>query len=114
MTSKAERQHDQEAAIATLREHLRPGDTVYTILRHVSASRMTRAIAPIVLRDRDGECEPWDATYFVARALDSKTDQRHGGVKMGGAGMDMGFALVYNLSAQLFNGDGYALNHRWL
>lgn len=35
----------------------------------------------------------------------SKIDPKHGGIKIGGCGMDMGFELVYRLSAKLY---GYA------
>ena len=40
-------------------------------------------------------------------------DSKREGVKVGGAGMDMGFHLVYNLAAVLFD-DGYALEHKWI
>ena len=35
---------ERDEAIANLREILKPGDTVYTILRHVSKSGMSRVI----------------------------------------------------------------------
>lgn len=41
------------------------------------------------------------------------SDHEHNGIKVEGAGMDMGFHLVYSLSQRLF-GDGYKLSHRWL
>ena len=39
---------------------------------------------------------------YVARAIDHPCERRQLAVKMGGCGMDMGFALVYNLSSVLF------------
>lgn len=132
------KQREQAEAIERLREWIKPGDTVYTILRHVSASGMTRAIS-VVIQDEDG---PHEVDGTVARAMGEKFDNRHGGIRIGGAGMDMGFHLVYGLSRTLFpdsfdcigegcpsndhsNGDrdytphrhsdgGYALRHRWL
>ena len=115
----------KEEAIKVLRDELRPGDTINTILRHVSRSGMSRSIS---LFNGDQ-----DITYFSALAMGDKIDQKNGGIKITGSGMDMGFALVYNLGWALFpegfkvegigrNGDdsgwdndgGYALKHRWL
>ncbi len=86
-----------------LRETLKPGDTVSTILRHVSRSGMLRAISVVVVGDDGDIC---DLDYQVARALGYKADELHGGIKMTGCGMDMGFALVYQLSHVLFP-DGF-------
>ena len=126
--------NQRDEAIAGLRERIKPGDTVQTILRHVSRSGMTRAISPVV----NGE----DISWLVARASDYRVNQKHGGLTVEGCGMDMGFDVVYNLSWVLFkegfdcigercpsnshsNGDrdytphhhkegGYALKQRWL
>lgn len=91
--TKAQRT-EQAAAIERLREWVKPGDTVYTILRHVSRSGMSRSISTVI----DGEEGPNDISYMVARALGNRMDRDRGGVIVGGAGMDMGFHLVYNLS----------------
>lgn len=109
-------------AIAELRTMLRPGDTVFTNLKHVSKSGMMRIIQPIIMQvdiDRlvkshdyqhapvrytnlsDGEINRRYIGWLVAKALEEPSDGDQG-VKMGGAGMDMGFALVYALSHKLF------------
>ena len=134
MRSKVER---QEAA-DKLRELVKPGDTVYTVLRHVSRSGMMRVIDPVLIRP-DG---PFSLAGWAAVLTDSPLDRDRWGVKMGGCGMDMGFSLVYEISHALFpegftcigdrcpsndhhNGDrnysphahkegGYALRHKWL
>ena len=93
---------EREEAIANLRQWLKPGDTITTVLRHASASGMTRSISLAI--PRDGEI--MDVSYWAGRALGDKIDQRHGGIKIGGSGMDMGFALVYNLSRVMF-ADGH-------
>lgn len=89
---------------------LKPGTTVYTILRHVSRSGMFRVIQLVVI---GAGGTPYQLGYNAALVLGSQYDRDREGVKVGGAGMDMGFHLVYNLSMVLF-GDGYALSQRWL
>lgn len=94
-----ERQQDKQAAQEKLRELLPPGSTCKTVLRHVSRSGMTRAISPVVGDE--------DVTYLVLRAMpDHRFNRTHGGITMGGCGMDMGFALVYSLSHALYP-DGF-------
>ena len=44
MTTTATRKAEQEEAIARLRNWIRPGDTLYTVLRHRAASGMSRSI----------------------------------------------------------------------
>lgn len=96
-------QADQAEAQAQLREWLHPGDTVSTILRHVSRSGMQRSISLIVSVDG----APFDVTYWAARAMGERIDQTNGGIKVGGAGMDMGFHIVYSLSHVLFAESGF-------
>lgn len=151
--SKSKSDADKQAAIARLRSVLNPGDTVYTILRHVSRSGMQREISCLAF-DRN---VLWDAEmsargytrqtrdkmvadkiaregimtidYEVSRAIGARIG-KHGGIVVGGTGMDMGFHLVYSLGRALWpdgtpgphgtrNGQpdsdgGYALNHVWL
>lgn len=97
-------QTEQAQAITTLREHLKPGDTVYTSVTHVARSGMSRSIRLFIIRDG----APWDISYFAARAMSDKIDQKNGGIRIGGCGMDMGFSLVYNLSRALFRDTGFA------
>jgi hypothetical protein len=75
---------------------LKPGDTVYTILRHVSRSGMMRHVSLYTIKDAG----PVYLDYSVACVLGNSLADR--GVKVGGCGMDVGFHLVYNLSAKLF------------
>lgn len=138
MSKASEKRAEQQQAADHLRTLFPPGSTVYTVLRHVSRSGMSRSIS-VLHQDADGIS---DVSYLVARALGDKLDRERGGVKVGGCGMDMGFSLVYNLSATLhpegfgcvgkgcpssdhYNGDrdytphrhsagGYALRHRWI
>lgn len=104
MTSQsATKKTERQEAIAKLREWIKPGDVITTVLRHVSRSGMQRSISMMV--PLDGEVFALD--YYAARASERKIDRDNGGVKIGGAGMDMGFALVYDLARDLWpNGYG--------
>lgn len=109
-----------------LLEILKPGMQIYTVLTHVSTSGMSRSIQLKIVQDGD-IC---DITYYAARAMGDKIDAKHGGIKIGGCGMDMGFALVYDLGRTLWphgtpephgtrnseidNDGGYALKQRWI
>lgn len=81
-----------------LRDDLSPGDVVHTILRHVTPSGMRRSIEVVIVGDE----HPMYLTYHVARVLGERVDERNGGVMVSGAGMDMGFELVYRLSWRLW------------
>jgi len=86
---------------------LKPGDTVYTVLRSVARSGMSRRMDVYVMRDN----APRWITGAVATLLGSPTNGT--GMLVRGGGMDMGFHVAYSLSAKLF-GDGCALSHRWI
>lgn len=125
-----------EQAKDTLRAMLPPGSTVYTILRHVSRSGMQRRI-DLYAMSPEG---PVYLSGLAACAMGENVSDK-GGIVVGGCGMDMGFSLVYNLSAVLYphgfdcigkanrcpsndhsNGEdnahhksgGYALRHAWM
>ena len=113
MSNKTQAAQDKAEAIAKLSDMVKPGDTVYTVLRHVTASGMRRSIDAYIIRNN----EPVWLSYWAGKALGYKTDNKHGGLILNGCGTDMGFEFVYNLSAVVFSGDdrsGYILNHRWL
>ena len=86
-------------AMTRLRAELTPGRVVYTKLTHVSRSGMSRSIECYLAQGRDNLT---DITWAVARATNSRVDNTHGGIIMGGCGMDMGFALVYNLGRTIY------------
>ena len=100
----SQKEKDRLEAYNELREILKPGDTVYTTLEHVSRSGMQRVIRVFVFHDN----QPYNLTYKVAKLLDYKEDPKHDyGLKVGGCGMDMGFSVVYNLSSALYRESGY-------
>lgn len=117
----------QDEARAELRKMLKPGDTVYTVLRHVSASGMSRRISMYAIgKDR----KPFSLDWYAERLDVAKRHPKHEGLNVGGAGMDMGYHLVHRLGNAIWpkgtrkphstrNGEpdtygGYALQHRWL
>jgi len=106
----------QQAREKLLEHYLTEGSRVYTILRHVSTSGMSRDIS-LVTVNKDGTLA--DITYYTAQATGDKLIERNGSraIRVNGCGMDMGFHLVYNLSSVLFHGKnraGYELKQSWL
>lgn len=99
MSTKAERIE----AIETLRTFLKPGDTVTTNVTRVSRSGMSRSIMCQAIRPNAHTGKPAivDITWLVARAVGVRLDNE-GNAVMGGCGMNMCFALVYNLGRVLF------------
>lgn len=127
-----------------LRKLCPPGTTIYTILRHVSKSGMSRIIDLVIV----AEGEPRSVGFLAAKATGGAWDRDRQGIKIRGCGMDVGFELVYRLGSALYrdgfgcigegcqsndhiNGDrnytphadsaphwhrngGYAFRHRWL
>lgn len=118
--TKIEKQKEKENAKTQLLKLLPEGTTVYTTLKNRSASGMTRAISLYVTKNNEIE----DITYYVARVLDYKINQKTGGTIVKGCGMDMGFHIVNNLSYALHGFPekdintqprrGFTLQHRWL
>ena len=100
---------ERNEAIEQLKKYVTEGATVYTILRRVSPSGMTRHLDVFVLREN----EPYRLTWKVCKALGYSYDRKQEALKISGCGMDMGFAVVYDLGLVLFK-KGNALNHRWL
>jgi hypothetical protein len=91
-------------AICDLREMLKPGDVVYTTVKHVSRSGMSRVIDVHLIINN----EPRWIAYSVGRACDYPFDDKREALRVGGCGMDMGFAVVYELGRTLFP-DGFGV-----
>ena len=116
----------REQALAELHTLLKPSDMVYCVLRHVSASGMSRAIDFFVFRNDRPHC----ISGLISEVTSYKRHRKHAGLDIGGCGMDMGFHVVYTLGATMWqagtpephgirNGEpdsdgGYALKHAWL
>jgi len=89
---------ERDSAREDLLKKLKPGNTVWTNLVHVSRSGMYRVIDCFIIRDNS----PRRISWLVAKAIGFRYDRRHEGVAVSGCGMDMGFHLVYSLSRVLF------------
>ena len=100
-----------------LSRYLGEGDTVYTVLRSVSSSGMSRTMSLKVARDG----KILDLTYYASIILGYPLVEVNGSraLRVSGCGMDMGFHVVYSLSRGLFraegesNDSGYILNQAW-
>lgn len=140
--TKKEREAQAVEAKAWLLERVKAGARIYTALKHVSSSGMSRRISLYMVQ---GE-EIQRLTWATARVLGYKYNDSEDSITVSGCGMDMGYHLVYSLSRVLFqenfeclgdaegvrcpsndhaNGSrdyskhmhsdgGYALNHSWL
>lgn len=111
---------------AQLKKWLKPGATVYCVLRHVSTSGMSRRISFFAIHK--GEMRLLDGCIETLTSY--KRHASKDGIRVDGCGMDMGFAVVYALGAAMWpkgtpkphgrrNGEpdsdgGYALTSIWL
>lgn len=131
ISKKAEQESEKGQALHMLRKYLKPGDTVHCVLRHVSASGMSRRIDFYKLRGDDMIY----LSGYISNLLGYKRGDKSG-LRVDGCGMDMGFAVVYELSRALYpegfkvsdktihrngkpNGEtdtdgGYALRSTWI
>lgn len=108
ITKKEAARIEREEYTAKLLGWLPPGSTVYTILRHVSRSGMSRDIDLYcwIPADDGGEPVKMYLSGYAATILNERRTPE-GAIKVGGCGMDMGFHLVSSLSWNLYpNGYG--------
>ena len=118
MSTKAQKA-DQEQAKATLREWLKPGMTIYCVLKHVSRSGMQREISLHYIEQTERGPEIRWLSGVAARAMGDRIGKRDG-IIIDGAGMDMGFALVDSLSWTVYPAETRAgrglpvFQHRWI
>jgi hypothetical protein len=106
---------------------------VYTVIRSVSRSGMSREISVVIPIISHGRTQDYDATilktpipdhvasfvhpsYTVAGILGWRYSEKngHNAVIVSGCGMDMGFHLIYSLSSALYDGDGYKIKQEWI
>jgi hypothetical protein len=122
LSKKEQKQADFEYAKKQLLEYyLEEGATVYTIIRSVSSSGMSRTISLKVARGG----QILDLTYFASVVLGWPLVEKNGSraLRVGGCGMDMGFHTVYTLASVLFRDKyegqadavdaGYSLSQAW-
>ncbi len=92
----------KQEAIEHLNANIKPGDKLFTQIRHVSASGMSRDVS--VYQVRDGE--PINISGTVAEVIGGKFNRDYCAIRVGGCGFDAGFEVVYQLSYAL-HGKGF-------
>lgn len=81
-----------------LLKFLTPGDTVYTMTRHVSRSGMMRRISVFIARDN----RIVDLDWHIAKTGLFKRHKSKEGLIVGGCGMDMHFHVIHTLGRYLY------------
>ena len=123
MSKKEQKKLDYDYAKEQLLTYfLTEGDTVYTVLRSVAPSGMSRTMSLKVAKN--GKIQ--DLTYYASVVLDYPLVEVNGSraIRVGGAGMDLGFHVVYSLARVLFRDKyegqpeavdaGYSLSQAWI
>ena len=115
--AKIKQAERDDARERLLSYYIKEGQTVYTSVKSVSSSGMSRTMSLYVV---DGD-RIQNITFYVAQVLGWSLVEKNGSrvLRVGGCGMDMGFHTVYSLSSALFKGSvegdaGYSLRHEWL
>lgn len=107
---RAQKNADHSASVKHLRaEYLKPGDTVYAILRHVSRNGMCRFVDLVVVKGNKPVRITWDA----AKTLYMNYDRKREAIPVKGCGICPAHLLVSDLAWWLF-GNYEALHHKWL
>jgi len=113
--TKQEIAEAREFLLKNVREH----DTIFYIVKNVSNSGMYRHIDfyTFKLKDnfREGEA-PIQKVWLsgaISKVLGYPLKEKTNALGVSGCGMNMGFAVIYNLAEVLF-GDGYKLNDEGL
>ena len=123
ITKTQQKKLDYDYAKKQLLEYfVKEGDTIYTVLRSVAPSGMSRTMSLKVAKN--GKIQ--DLTYYASVVLDYPLVEVNGSraLRVGGCGMDMGFHVVYSLARGLFRDKyegqpdavdaGYSLSQAWL
>ena len=77
---------------------IKPGDTIYTILRHCSSNGMNRRISLIAIVNG----KPVSLDWYAEKLGIANRSRNHEGLTVSGCGMDMGFHLVYNFASVMY------------
>ena len=80
-----------------LMNEIHPKQTIFSIIRHVSESGMTRHIAFFYINNN----APYWITYDIHKLLGYKMNKYHDAIIVKGCGMDMAFSVVDNLQWKL-------------
>lgn len=104
MTTTIELQNAKDKLIGLLSDT----DTIYTVLRSVSKSGLSRSISFYIIDNK----EIININYYIKTLLGYKFNKTRDGLIVKGGGMDMGFHVVHTLLREL--GAGLKISHRWI
>jgi len=108
-----EKAETEKPIIEELKRLLGQTKKVYCVLKYRSSSGMNRVISFHTIKDN----ELYNLDYNISKILNYSYSDSYDGLKVDGCGMDMGFSVVYNLSAKLYKNHeraGYILRHNWI
>ena len=113
---------ERETHREILRKLLKPGQTVWTLIRSVAPSGMSRKVSVFIVDEGRIRDISWNAAHAIGYSVNE-----HHEVRVHGCGFDAGYEIVHNLGAALWpngtdkphgvrNGQpdstgGYALKH---
>lgn len=106
-------------ALAYLKRNLNEGDTVFYIVKNVSNSGMYRHIdfytfkVKDVFEEGENRVQKVWLSGAISKVLGYPLKEKTQSLGVSGCGMNMGFAVIYNLAEVLF-GDGYKLHDEGL
>ena len=80
-----------------LMQEINTDQTIFSIIRHVSQSGMTRHIAFFYINNN----APYWITYDIHKMLGYKMNKYHDALVVGGCGMDMAWSVVNNLEGKI-------------
>jgi hypothetical protein len=100
---------DKALAVEYLQLNIKEGDTLYPLVKTVASSGMSRQMVILIRTDTGIR----NISRIVARAQGYRYNADKDCFSISGCGMDMGMAVVYDLSYLLF-GKENALKYSWL
>ena len=114
MTKKEKLAHNKKSMVQYLNLENNEQKEIYAIIRHVAKSGELRYISFKCNRHYKSMNETYleDITHSIGEILGLSYSEKHRALKVRGCGMDMAFHTIYNLSAELYDEDGYKLKSR--
>lgn len=97
---------EQQEYLDGLKAMLPKGSKIYTLVRSVSSSGMSRRISIFIVDDN----ELINLDRYIERSGIAKRRANKQGLYIQGTGMDMCFALTYDIAMTL-HGDGYSITN---
>lgn len=103
------KQEEQEAREA-IERYMKEGMTIYTVLRSVSRSGMSRDMSVVFITEAGTVLHPsWSVAHILGYPMSK--DGAHNALKVSGCGMDMGYHVASQL-AQAFGLKEW--RHEWI